>query len=59
MKRKNFGKIGVIIAFFKTGLHYFEIIDVYVNGIIGAIAFVLLSISFFDRIKDWLKKKKK
>ena len=50
MKRKNFGKIGVIIAFFTTGLHYFEIIDVYVNGIIGAIAFVLLSISFFESI---------
>ena len=58
MKRKNLGKIGVIIAFSITGLYYFEIIDVYVNGIIGAIGFVLLSISFFDRIKDWLMKKK-
>jgi hypothetical protein len=58
MKRKNLGKIGVIIAFSTTGLYYFEIIDVYVNGIIGAIGFVLLSISFFDRIKDWLMKKK-
>jgi hypothetical protein len=50
MKRNNFGKIGVIIAASITLLHYFEIIDVYVNGIIGAIAFVLLSISLFDRI---------
>jgi hypothetical protein len=58
MKRKNFGKIGVIIAFSTTGLHYFEIIDVNVNGIMCAIAFVFLSISFFDRIKDWLMKKK-
>jgi hypothetical protein len=58
MKRKNLGKIGVIIAFSITGLYYFEIIDVYVNGIIGAIGFVLLSISFFDRIKHWLMKKK-
>jgi hypothetical protein len=50
MKRNNFGKIGVILAASITLLHYFEIIDVYVNGIIGAIAFVLLSISLFDRI---------
>ena len=49
MKRNNFGKIGIIIAVSTTVLHYyFEIIDIYVNGIINAIAFILLSISIFD-----------
>ena len=28
--------------------NYFELIDIYVNGIINAIAFILLSISIFD-----------
>ena len=50
MKRNNFGTIGIIIVLSTYGLHYFEVIDIYVNGIINAIAFVLLSISLYDRI---------
>ena len=50
MKRNNFGTIGIIIALSAYGLHYFEVIDIYLNGIINAIAFVLLSISLYDRI---------
>ena len=51
MKRNNFGKIGIIIALSAYGLHYFEVIDIYLNGIINAIAFVLLSISLYDRME--------
>ncbi|MFL2606649.1 MAG: hypothetical protein ACJ0OX_02325 [Candidatus Marisimplicoccus sp.] len=50
MKRNNFGKIGIIIALLTTVLYYyFEIIDIYVNGIISAIALVFLLISLYDR----------
>ena len=50
MKRKNFGEIGIAIAVITAILfNYFELIDIYVNGIINAIAFILLSISLFDR----------
>ena len=50
MKRNNFGKIGIIIAVSTTVLHYyFEIIDIYINGIISAIALVFLLISLYDR----------
>tara|TARA_B100001063_G_scaffold130207_1_gene121676 strand:+ start:271 stop:435 length:165 start_codon:yes stop_codon:yes gene_type:complete len=49
MKRNNFGQIGIIIAVSTTVLHYFEIIDIYVNGIISAIALVFLLISLYDR----------
>ena len=50
MKRNNFGKTGIIIALLTTVLYYyFEIIDIYVNGIISAIALVFLLISLYDR----------
>ncbi len=50
MKRNNFGKIGIIIALLTTVLYYyFEIIDIYANGIISAIALVFLLISLYDR----------
>jgi len=50
MKRNNFDKIGIIIALLTTVLYYyFEIIDIYVNGIISAIALVFLLISLYDR----------
>ena len=50
MKRKKFGEIGIVIAVITAILfNYFELIDIYVNGIINAIAFILLSISLFDR----------
>ena len=50
MKRNNFGKIGIIIALLTTVLYYyFEIIDIYVNGIISAIALVFLLISLYNR----------
>ena len=58
MKRNNFGKIGIIIAVSTTVLHYyFEIIDIYVNGIISAIALVFLLISLYDRStgKKWIR----
>jgi len=50
MKRKKFGKIGIVIVVITAVLfNYFELIDIYVNGIINAIALILLSISLFDR----------
>ena len=49
MKRNNFGQIGIIIAVSTLMLHYFEIIDINVNGIISAVALVFLSISLYDR----------
>tara|TARA_B100001142_G_scaffold327261_1_gene384459 strand:+ start:112 stop:279 length:168 start_codon:yes stop_codon:yes gene_type:complete len=50
MKRKNFGEIGIVIAVITAVLfNYFELIDIYINGIINAIAFILLSISLYDR----------
>ena len=50
MKRKNFGETGIVIAVITAILfNYFELIDIYVNGIINAIAFIFLSISLFDR----------
>ena len=62
MKRNNFGKIGIIIAVSTTVLHYyFEIIDIYVNGIISAIALVFLLISLYDRFtgRKWIRDMKK
>jgi|TARA_B100001063_G_scaffold29594_1_gene22628 hypothetical protein len=50
MKRNNFGKIGVLLVILALGLNYLEVIDVILNGIINAIAFVFLSISLYDRI---------
>ena len=49
MKRNNFGQIGIIIAVSTAVLHYFEIIDINVNGIISVVALVFLSISLYDR----------
>ncbi len=61
MKRNNFGQIGIIIAVSTTVLHYFEIIDIYVNGIISAIALVFLLISLYDRFtgRKWIRDMKK
>ena len=61
MKRNNFGQIGIIIAVSTTVLHYFEIIDIYVNGIISAIALVFLLISLYDRFtgRKWIRNMKK
>ena len=55
MKRNNFGQIGIIIAVSTAVLHYFEIIDINVNGIISVVALVFLSISLYDRFtgKKW------
>ena len=61
MKRNNFGQIGIIIAVSTAVLHYFEIIDIYVNGIISAIALVFLLISLYDRFtgRKWIRDMKK
>ena len=50
MKRNNFGAIGVFLVILALLLNNLEVIDVYLNGIINAIAFIFLSISLYDRI---------
>ena len=50
MKRNNFGPIGVFLVILALLLNNLEVIDVYLNGIINAIAFIFLSISLYDRI---------
>ena len=49
MKRNNFGQTGIIIAVSTAVLHYHEIIDITVDGIISVVALVLLSIYLDDR----------